>query len=184
MSFCSSCGTAVEETSLFCGNCGTRIEPPAVDRAQKYLGLVVYAVLCLIFLPLAGFFLTGIVSSLMSVIFHPGTKLMNDLSASPTFAIPIVLGLRTGFFLNRKNVYLADLLAWFLPTARFAWYFYMEGPSNFSKLFAPPRPDCGECLERIIFPIPLIFSVAYSAAALSQKLRMKFSKVRMINHSS
>ena len=102
---------------------------------------------------------------------------MEDLSESPTFAIPIALGLATGFYFNRKNVHLADLFAWSLPAAWFTWYFYTQGPSRLKLLFSPPGPDCGECLERIIFPIPLIFSVAYSAAALCQKLRLGASKI-------
>jgi hypothetical protein len=184
VSSCSNCGTAVEETSLSCGNCGTRIEPPpTVDLAQKYLGVGVYAVLCLFFLPVGGFILTSLVAFLMSVIFHPSAKLMNDLYASPTFAFPIVVGLASGFYLNRKNVHLADLFAWFLSTAWFAWYFYTEGPSQFRSLFSPPGPSCDECLEKVIFPIPLFFSFAYSAAALSQKLRMKFAKSRVTNYS-
>jgi hypothetical protein len=177
MTFCPDCGTELSQIDNFCGNCGTKNEPPTVDLAQKYMGSVVYAALCLLFLPIGGLILTMLVSSLVSVIFHPNPKLMEDLSESPTFAIPIALGLATGFYLNRKNVHLADLFAWFLPTAWVAWYFYTEGPSRFKLLFSPPGPDCGECLERIIFPIPLIFSVAYSAAAFCQKLLMGAGKI-------
>jgi hypothetical protein len=178
MTFCPDCGTELSQIDNFCGNCGTKNEPPTVDLAQKYMGSVVYAALCLLFLPIGGLILTMLVSSLVSVIFHPNPKLMDDLSASPYFALPIALGLATGFYLNRQNVRFGDLFAWFLPTAWVAWYFYTEGPSRFKLLFSPPGPDCGKgCLERIIFPIPLIFSVAYSAAAFCQKLRMGAGKI-------
>jgi hypothetical protein len=172
MTLCPNCGTDLSETDNFCGTSGTKNELSKVDSAQKYLGLGVYAALCVVLLPVAGFFLTVFVSALASMIFSAKSRLIDDLSGSPTFAIPILLGLLTGFYLNRRKVYPADLFAWSLPAIWFTCYFFAEGPSRFAWLFSPRGPECGECLEKYIFPIPLMFSLAYSTAALAQKIRM------------
>jgi hypothetical protein len=177
MNFCPDCGTQLSETDNFCGNCGTQNGLPKVDLVQKYGGVGVYAFLCLCLLPVAGFILVIIiVSNLLSLIFHLNPKLVGDLTESPTFAIPIALGLAIGLYLNRKNVFLVDLFAWLLPAIWFICYFFIEGPRRFARLFSPPRPDCDECLLNDMFTIPLIFSAAYSIAALCQKLRLRAGK--------
>jgi hypothetical protein len=172
MTLCPTCGTDLSETDNFCGTCDTKNESTKVDLAQKHLGLGVHAALCVVFLPITGFFLTVFVSALASMIFSAKARPLDDLSQSPAFAIPIALGLVTGFYLNRRKVYPADLFAWSLPAVWFACYFFAEGPSRFAWLLSPPGPDCGECLEKFFFPIPLMFSLAYSVAALAQKMRI------------
>jgi hypothetical protein len=156
--------------TISAGRAVQKNELSKVDLAQKYLGLGVYSALCVVLLPVAGFFLTVFVSALASMIFSAKSRLIEDLSESPTFATPILLGLLTGFYLNRRKVYPADLFAWSLPAVWFACYFFAEGPSRFAWLLSPRGPDCGECLEKYLFPIPLLFSLAYSAAALAHKM--------------
>src|SRR3984893_8060756 len=118
MTFCPDCGTELSKIDNFCGNCGSKNQPPAVDLAQKYMGSVVYAALCLLFLPIGGLILDIVVSYVLGI-FHLNPKLVDNLSASPYFALPIALGLATGFYLNRQNVRFGDLFAWLAPAAWF-----------------------------------------------------------------
>jgi hypothetical protein len=175
MSFCPDCGTELSKIDNFCGSCGSKNQPPAVDLAQKYMGSVVYAALCLLFLPIGGLIFDIVVSYVLGI-FHLNPKLVDNLSASPYFALPIALGLATGFYLNRQNVRFGDLFAWLAPAAWFTWYLFAGGLNRFEWLLSPRGPECGECLEQLFFPIPLMFSVAYSVAALCQKIRLGAGK--------
>jgi zinc-ribbon domain len=185
MTPCPTCGTKLSETDNFCGECGRKTDRRKTNPIQKYLGLPGYALLILLLLPVAGFFATIVVSSLVSVIFHPNPKLMDDLSSGPTFAITIALGLAVGFYLNRRNIYVVDLFAWLAPAAWFTLYLCMYGPKSVAP-FLKRGPACGACAEQFVFPIPLMFCVAYSLAALCQKMRTtsKSSKLGLDSNES
>jgi len=126
----------------------------------------------LLLVPVCGFVMS-IAASYALFIFGAAARLELRIFLE-TWVFPIFLGLFTGWTMNKKTSVPADLFPWVGPAILFIYTWFSFKPFDSTSKRGLFGNDCGgsECLSTAFITMPLLFSIAYSVAALYQRSKI------------
>lgn len=126
----------------------------------------------LLLVPVCGFVMSIAAAYAFSIF---GTARLELRIFLETWVFPILLGLFTGLKINKKTSVPADLFPWVGPAILFIYTWFSFKPFDSTSKRGLFGNDCGgsECLSTAFITMPLLFSIAYSVAALYQRSKIR-----------
>jgi hypothetical protein len=129
------------------------------------------------FVPIAGAILTILGGNLVGLFASDG-ELIDKIMLAPTWVLPSSLGFLAGLYLTRKAFHRANLFVWLIPALLFVYTWlsvaYSQNSRDSYELLLGRNCGDNECLSELFVTMPLVFSIAFSAAAMFQKIRVYF----------